>query len=126
MFMGLVGVPAAVTAVAGVAAKEATAMHRNLKRAGLFLRRESQKLCPVRFGKLKGSAYTRSMGSGFKTAVEVGYTANYAVYVHENLNARHENGQAKFLEHPAREKKHLLADIIAGKGERWRGPALPF
>lgn len=35
--------------------------------------------------------------------VHVGYTANYALHVHENLSMPHSNGQAKFLEQPARE-----------------------
>jgi hypothetical protein len=35
--------------------------------------------------------------------VTVGYTQSYAIFVHENLNAHHEVGQAKFLEQPARE-----------------------
>jgi len=60
-----------------------------LKRAGLFLQAESQKIVPVHMGNLKASAFTRSEGSGFKTAVVVGYTAKYAVYVHENLEALH-------------------------------------
>ena len=34
--------------------------------------------------------------------VLVGYTAEYAVFVHENLEASHKVGQAKFLEEPAR------------------------
>jgi len=33
-----------------------------------------------------------------KPEVEVGYTAAYAIFVHENLDARHKVGQAKFLE----------------------------
>jgi hypothetical protein len=33
----------------------------------------------------------------------VGYAAPYSVYVHENLAAYHETGQAKFLEQPARQ-----------------------
>jgi hypothetical protein len=32
----------------------------------------------------------------------VGYSAPYAIYVHENLQAHHPIGQAKFLETPAR------------------------
>lgn len=36
-------------------------------------------------------------------SVIVGYTQNYAIYVHENLEAKHKVGQAKFLEQPARE-----------------------
>lgn len=35
--------------------------------------------------------------------VVVGYTAAYAIHVHENLQAYHRVGQAKFLEQPARE-----------------------
>lgn len=43
----------------------------------------------------------------------VGYTANYALYVHENLEARHEPGkQPKFLEQPARENKDALVEIV--------------
>lgn len=43
----------------------------------------------------------------------VGYTQNYAIYVHENLEARHPNGgQAKYLVQPAREKKNEIAAIV--------------
>lgn len=37
-----------------------------------------------------------------KMGVVVGYSAPYALYVHENLEAHHDNGQAKYLEQPAR------------------------
>lgn len=37
------------------------------------------------------------------TSYVVGYTAAYAIYVHENLEAHHPVGQAKFLEQPARQ-----------------------
>lgn len=46
------------------------------------------------------------------SAVIVGYTAEYAVYVHENLTARHPVGQAKFLEQPLREMKDELKTIV--------------
>lgn len=45
--------------------------------------------------------------------VTVGFTANYAVYVHENLTARHRVGQAKFLEEPLRTLKAQIYHIIA-------------
>ena len=45
-------------------------------------------------------------------SVIVGYTANYALYVHENLKAHHNVGQAKFLEQPAREKALEIAERI--------------
>ncbi len=36
-------------------------------------------------------------------SVSVGFTQNYALPVHENLQAKHPVGSAKFLEQPARE-----------------------
>jgi len=88
-----------------------------LKRAGLFLQRESQNIVPVDTSNLKNGAFTRNVGgSGFDTDVIVGYVADYAVYVHENLQAKHKPGkQAKYLEQPAREKKNEIFKIIAGK-----------
>jgi hypothetical protein len=44
--------------------------------------------------------------------VNVGYNADYAVYVHENLEARHIVGQAKYLERPSRELRTQLRAII--------------
>ena len=45
--------------------------------------------------------------------VVVGYTANYAVYVHEDLEANHPNGgQAKYLEQPAREMQKQFSEIV--------------
>lgn len=41
-----------------------------------------------------------------------GYAAPYAVHVHENMEAHHENGQAKFLEEPARRMRNELARIV--------------
>lgn len=53
------------------------------------------------------------MGSGGNYVGLVGYTQDYAVRVHEDLNMRHAKGtQAKFLEQPARELAPELSDII--------------
>jgi hypothetical protein len=62
-----------------------------------------------------------------KASVAVGYTARYALFVHENLRQKLKgqprpyglgvywgpNGQPKFLEGPARQLRRVLADIIA-------------
>jgi hypothetical protein len=110
-------------------------IQRGLIKAGLFLLRESQLIVPVDLGNLKASGATRAEGSGAATVVWVVYTANYAVYVHENLDAAHgkaynlkyaeqisarlkgfhsrgENQQAKFLEEPARLHQDRLGQII--------------
>lgn len=104
-----------------------------LKEAGLFLQAESQKLAPVEFGNLRASAYTAAKKSGFDTVVEVGYTAAYAVFVHEAVAMKlrglprkpsppHKGrywdpqgqARAKFLEEPLRRlSPQMLAIIIA-------------
>lgn len=107
----------------------AAGVERGLTRAGLMLQRESQRLVPVDYGVLKASAFTRKTGSGFGTVVTVGYTAAYAIYVHENVEMRlrgeprpapHKGrywdpqgrGQSKFLEEPARRLRGTLRQII--------------
>lgn len=47
-----------------------------------------------------------------RLTVVVGYTQSYSIFVHENLEAHHPVGQAKFLEQPAREKQALLSGIV--------------
>jgi len=66
---------------------------RGLKRAGIFLQRESMKIVPVDLGNLKATATTRNVGGiGFRTDIIVSYgssACDYAIYVHENLEALH-------------------------------------
>lgn len=44
-------------------------------------------------------------------SVVVGYTQNYVLYVHENLEAIHPTGNAKFLENPARQNAKRYGEI---------------
>jgi len=101
---------------------------RGVRIAGLRLQRESQRLVPVNFGVLKASAFTRAEGEGLGTEVNVGYTAAYAIYVHENVEMKLKGqprpggkgrywdpqgrGQSKFLEEPARRLAPELKQII--------------
>jgi len=107
----------------------AAGLNRGLKTAGLKLQRESQRIVPVDYGNLKASAYTRATGEGFGTSVQVGYTAAYAIFVHENTEMRWKGlprlaphkgrywdpqgrGQSKFLETPMRTLGPQLLQII--------------
>lgn len=47
--------------------------------------------------------------------VRVGYSAPYAVFVHERLDLHHPNGQTKFLEQPMRTEVDAMAAIIRNK-----------
>jgi hypothetical protein len=99
-----------------------------LKRAALLLQRDSQSHVPVEYGPLRASAYTRVTGQGLDTVVDVGYTAAYALYVHEQVAMRlrgqprpsghgafwdpQGQAQAKFLEEPLRRLRPQMSDII--------------
>lgn len=85
-----------------------------LKRVALFLQRESQKLVPIDTGALRNSAFVRAIREGTPfVLVEVGYSMYYAIYVHEDLDARHKPGkQAKYLEQPLREKRGEMQVIL--------------
>jgi hypothetical protein len=71
---------------------------RALYSEALKIERLSRSLTPVEFGALRGSHETSRPVDGAVTISVGGPAAPYAVYVHENLEARHPVGQAKFLE----------------------------
>lgn len=60
------------------------AARRGLHKGGLIVQRQAQQWVPVDTGNLRGSAFTRVVG----THVEVGFSANYAIYVHENMEQK--------------------------------------
>lgn len=113
-------------------------LDRGLVKAGLFLQAKSVKEVPVEFGPLKASAFTRKTGKGLNAKVTVGYTAAYAIYVHENLDAAHgrafnakyaeeiqagqkksrgPNQKAKFLEDPYKDRgnQKFMKALIVGE-----------
>jgi len=74
---------------------------------------ESKRECPVDKGFLRASGVVgepRVASDGFAITLE--YPMEYAVYVHENLEANHPNGKAKFLEDPLMAHLGELPDII--------------
>lgn len=79
-------------------------------------RTESMKRTPVEFGPLRAShEVTEPKINGRDISVSIvvgGPSAPYALYVHENLEAHHPIGQAKFLESTILESRpHLTARI---------------
>lgn len=124
-----------------VAARYSHQVGMGLKKAGLFIQRESQLIVPVDLSFLKPSAFTRAEGEGAETEVTVGYTSAYAIYVHENLDAAHgaaynakyakeiaagwkgyhtrgPNQSAKFLEKPIRENLQQITRIVVDESKK--------
>lgn len=99
-------------------ARIARGVERGLKRGGLFVQRESQKIVPLDTGALRASARTTHTGKGYSTVVTVSYSMHYAVIQHEELRFRHKPGRmAKYLEIPIRTKQSEILKIV--KKEAW-------
>ena len=65
---------------------------------GLAIIADAVKRTPVDFGRLRASHYvTRPEPSTRGPRLELGFGTDYAVPVHENLQARHVVGEARFL-----------------------------
>lgn len=58
-----------------------------LMAGGLIVQGEAQRRVPVEHGTLRASAYTRK-SPRYSLAIEVGFSAAYAVFVHENMEAK--------------------------------------
>ncbi len=87
------------------------------------IRTSQLKALEAKFKKLE-----KKYGADLQPAVMVGYVANYALFVHENLESKHKPGKiAKFLEKPARENRKRYARIMAAAlklGEPAKGAVL--
>ena len=94
----------------------------------IFLFGKSQDIVPVDQGNLRASGGVRKEGTGWDTVAYVYYTADYAVYVHENVrmllkgtprpthgnywDAGNGPGSSKFLERPARQYRKEIIRVI--------------
>jgi hypothetical protein len=86
---------------------------KSLRGLALKIQRNSDQRVPVEYGNLRGSSYVeQNLKPGSGGSWEVGYTASYATYVHENLEMKWRgkprrsgigeywgpHGESKFLE----------------------------
>ena len=79
-----------------------------IQQALMIIVKEAQRRCPVDTGYLKAHWMIRaSRGVWF-----IIFTADYAIYVHENLNVYHPIGEAKFLENAWNVKKNEFLDFL--------------
>lgn len=88
---------------------------------------DAQQLTPVDTGALQASGTTEPAElDGHVVKKEIGFNTDYAAAVHENLNAHHDVGQAKYLETAMKEdqkkfnpfmEKRIKAAMEGGGGE---------
>ena len=78
------------------------------------LKGKAQRLAPYRHGGLRGSAfYETSIDAAGHIQGTVGFTMPYAARQHEEMDYRHTDGQAKYLEQPLKENSAQYVDSIA-------------
>lgn len=91
---------------------------RAIKAEGEIEMAESMNRTPVEYGTLKASHVLLGpfYDDGIYCRIEVGgNAAPYAIYVHENLEAYHKIGQAKFLESTLLESRRFMAQRVAAR-----------
>lgn len=111
--MGLINDKAIIGALRIRVKRVGTGVRKGLLAAGELAKRESQKTTPFRTGLLRSSHIVHPVRGGNMPAVDISVKTKYAIYVHENLDARHKSPtRAKFLERAVRENQNRIISII--------------
>jgi hypothetical protein len=109
----LKGVRERLSGLADATALQKTAGDILFNQATLIMN-ASKPLVPVDTGFLVQSGHVQiPQVQGNRVTVTLGYAAEYAIYVHENLNARHTTGSAKYLEIPYLAWKQGALQVIS-------------
>ena len=94
-----------------VSQKVASAAEDALLAGAQLILKEAQSRVPVDTGKLRDSGKAEAEGD----QATVSFSTGYAVPVHENLEAHHNNGEAKYLEKALAAKKREALEAIAAE-----------
>lgn len=135
--ISLSGMEELLASLDGLRARAETNVPKILYRIAEQIMTEAKRQTPVQWGNLRASGHVTlpkwentwvyvTLGFGGPAGTGAGQTKDvgYAVYVHENLTARHKVGNAKFLERPmlawaAKLEAKIAADLrveLAGAG----------
>ena len=121
-----VGMAGVITGINAEIAKIGLVEKRNMAKAMIFLKGKVLPVTPESGhnqgqGNLRGSCYTRVYDTPAGPVGEIGFTAEYAIYVHEMgidppkvINWTTAGTGNKFLERPMKENANSLVKIIAG------------
>jgi hypothetical protein len=75
--------------------------------------REMQRRVPVRTGELRDSGYwVEPVIVGDSVRGNMGFAAEHALFVHEDLEAFHETGEAKFMESVLNESRSSFGERV--------------
>ena len=86
---------------------------RGLMKAGLFVQGDAVRKAPIDTGNLRATAYTEDVTIKVPT-VEVGFTADYAIFVHE-IQKNYVVGDWKYLQRAVDENQLTIKALIASE-----------
>lgn len=92
-----------------------------LEVAGKFIEAEAKELTSVDQGILINSSFSKASGSKSEPSVTVGYTAEYAPYVHQmpdNTNWNRAGAESRFLEKAVTRNLQKILNIVANIAKR--------
>lgn len=92
-----------------------------LKLAAAFILGEAKEITPVRFGVLINSGFSGVAHVGGRVLARIGFTAEYAPFVHEmpaDTNFGKPNAERKFLERAVTRNTDTILAIIKRKAKR--------
>ena len=118
--MKITGTDRVVRNFARYASRMSSAMDAAVLQSAETVMTESKELCPVATGALRDSAVAASDVSDDVINAAVGYTASYALYVHERLDVTHVNGEAKFLEKALKSYETRYLPALKGSADQVR------
>lgn len=116
------GMQAVIANLNALAAKVPRVVEAALREEAEIEMTEAKKRTPVDLGALRSSGTVTTKRVGARMTAQLafgGAAAPYAVYVHEDLDAYHPVGEAKFLESTVKESApHMPARVAANVGRR--------
>jgi len=95
---------------------------KGLIEASILIRRDMDKtppLIPIDTGNLRASWFTTSFHKGGLSGLKIGFSANYAMWVHENIGAsfKRPGAGAKFFEASLKRNKDEIIKIIRNNAQ---------
>lgn len=95
---------------------------RDIRESAGEVLKNAQGYTPVRTGALRDSGRLEDGDDESSVKIIFGSdSVDYAVPVHENLDAHHDNGQAKFLERACQESPEVVGGkLVYNIQQRWR------
>lgn len=112
--MSVAGVQEMITRMRGLRTGYGAAGERAMTKFGRVEMAEMKRITPVETGELVDSGFYGIEISFGLIRLIMGFAAHHAIFVHEDLEAFHVRGQAKFFEIPWNESSpHFLERVAA-------------